>query len=77
MTYYSLLEPEPDKSFDLAPIEVRQALMRMQRTARALRLYFRRGWNLSAVAAEHRRARAEFDAAVSRWEFDEMNPSLF
>lgn len=77
MSYYSLLEPEPDRSFEQAPVEVRRALMRMQRTGAALRLYFRRGWNLSAVAAEHRRARAEFEAAVSEWEYDEMNPSLF
>lgn len=77
VTYYSLPQPEPVKTLDQAPLEVRQALLRMQRAARALGVYRRRGWSLSHVEAAHRRARAEFDAAVDRWEHDELNPRLF
>lgn len=77
MSFYSLPEPEPVGTLDQAPLEVRQALLRMQRAARALGVYRRRGWNLSHVEAAHRRARAEFIAALDRWEHAEMNPSLF
>lgn len=77
MTYYSLPHDEPVNTMAQAPMYVRQALLRMQRAARALGLYRRRGWNDSAVVYAHRRARADFQAAVDRWEHEEMNPRLF
>lgn len=77
MTYYSLPEEAPVVTLDQAPLYVRQALMRMQRAARVLGMYRRRGWNDTAVAHEHRRARSEFQAAVDRWEHEELNPALF
>lgn len=77
MTYYSLPDEAPVVTLDQAPAYVREALLRMQRAARALGLYRRRGWNDTAVAYTHRRARADFQAAVDRWEHEEMNPRLF
>lgn len=77
VTYYSLPEQEPVNTLDQAPLEVRQTLLRMQRASRALAMYRRRGWNDSAVAYAHRRARADFQAAVDRWEHEELNPRLF
>lgn len=77
MSFHSLPTEEPVNTLDQAPLEVRQALLRMQRAARALGVYRRRGWSLSHVESAHRRARAEFHAAVDRWEQDELNPRLF
>lgn len=77
MAYYSLPLEEPVNTLDQAPLYVRQPLMRMQRASRALGIFRRRGWNDSAVAHAHRIARADFQAAVRRWEHEDLNPKLF
>lgn len=59
------------------PSDVREALTRRARAGAALRLYRRRGWNPSAVLLQYRRASADLQAALDRWEHAEQNPTLF
>lgn len=71
------LDDFPDDVARAFPSDVRRALSDRARAGAALRLYRRRGWNDSAVRFQYRRAQAELDAALDRWEHQETNPPLF
>lgn len=75
-SYYSL-ESARDHSLDGFPTYVRAAFHNRARAGRALRLYRKRGWNPAAVLVSYRRAVQDLNAALDRFEHEEMNPPLF
>lgn len=77
MTYHSLTSAGSPDLEHLMPDDVRAALARWRRSAKARRVYFKNGWPLSAINASVARDREAYIAAVARWEDEENNPRLF
>lgn len=77
MTYHSIPADPLSDPWEGAPAYVRAAALRKARAFRVLRLYHRRGWNPTAVVTEYSRSTEELHTALTRWEHEEANPTLF
>lgn len=77
MTYHSLTSEGRAELEELMPADVRAALARWRRSAKARRVYFKNGWPLATVNLAVSRDRDAYIAAVARWEHRENNPTLF
>lgn len=71
------LDPFPADPWQGAPSYVREAARRKARALKVWRLYMRRGWNRSALQFEMQSATEALNAAIDRWEHEEVNPPLF
>lgn len=71
------LDDFPADAVDQMPREVRHAFLRARKSAKALRLYARRGWNPSAIQHQYDRETQNLRAVIDEWEHRERNPRLF
>lgn len=71
------LDDFPADIVDQMPSDVRAAFHRVRRTADALRIYRKRGWNPSAIQHQYDRETRILQDAIDGWEDLENNPPLF